>query len=279
MSPMNSRATGPVERREAEHRPIERESDDERLGRQRTERADDRDAGGDRHHLRHHHPVDAVHEVDEIDEPQRANEQQGALEPEAEAKAARAARPAGRRASGRRPPPARRALPGAEIVDDRRRRRATPSGASASSTISTPLRAASSRSPAIAKHRPAITPSAAGTDGEAAPLRRRRPCARSGASAWRARSCGTCGVRARISSAQTMSASSQTTGARFPTIDQAAEESGIATALQASLPVIKHARALAGAPGFEPGYDGIKIRCLTTWRRPILPDGAAGLHG
>ena len=25
---------------------------------------------------------------------------------------------------------------------------------------------------------------------------------------------------------------------------------------------------LAGAPGFEPGNGGIKIRCLTTWRRP-----------
>ncbi len=27
---------------------------------------------------------------------------------------------------------------------------------------------------------------------------------------------------------------------------------------------------LAGAPGFEPGNGGIKIRCLTTWLRPIL---------
>src|SRR5260370_42241470 len=25
---------------------------------------------------------------------------------------------------------------------------------------------------------------------------------------------------------------------------------------------------LAGAPGFEPGNGGIKIHCLTTWRRP-----------
>src|SRR6476619_577040 len=25
---------------------------------------------------------------------------------------------------------------------------------------------------------------------------------------------------------------------------------------------------LAGAPGFEPGNGGIKIRCLTTWLRP-----------
>lgn len=28
--------------------------------------------------------------------------------------------------------------------------------------------------------------------------------------------------------------------------------------------------ALAGLPGFEPGYDGIKSRCLTAWRQPIL---------
>src|SRR5665647_3796485 len=27
---------------------------------------------------------------------------------------------------------------------------------------------------------------------------------------------------------------------------------------------------LAGAPGFEPGDGGIKIRCLTTWLRPNL---------
>ena len=32
---------------------------------------------------------------------------------------------------------------------------------------------------------------------------------------------------------------------------------------------------LAGAPGFEPGNGGIKIRCLTTWLRPIaLGSGA-----
>ena len=36
-------------------------------------------------------------------------------------------------------------------------------------------------------------------------------------------------------------------------------------------PSLTYARTLAGAPGFEPGYDGIKIRCLTTWRRPITP--------
>ena len=28
---------------------------------------------------------------------------------------------------------------------------------------------------------------------------------------------------------------------------------------------------MAGAPGFEPGNGGIKIRCLTTWLRPIGP--------
>ena len=28
---------------------------------------------------------------------------------------------------------------------------------------------------------------------------------------------------------------------------------------------------LAGAPGFEPGNGGIKIRCLTTWLRPKTP--------
>src|SRR5262245_41928909 len=31
---------------------------------------------------------------------------------------------------------------------------------------------------------------------------------------------------------------------------------------------IPAARSLAGAPGFEPGNGGIKIRCLTTWLRP-----------
>ena len=30
-------------------------------------------------------------------------------------------------------------------------------------------------------------------------------------------------------------------------------------------------KVLAGAPGFEPGNGGIKIRCLTTWLRPIGP--------
>src|SRR2546430_740290 len=27
---------------------------------------------------------------------------------------------------------------------------------------------------------------------------------------------------------------------------------------------------MAGAPGFEPGNGGSKVRCLTTWRRPKL---------
>ena len=30
-------------------------------------------------------------------------------------------------------------------------------------------------------------------------------------------------------------------------------------------------KTLAGAPGFEPGNGGIKIRCLTTWLRPNGP--------
>ena len=37
---------------------------------------------------------------------------------------------------------------------------------------------------------------------------------------------------------------------------------------------------LAGAPGFEPGNGGIKIRCLTTWLRPntvgLAPAARAG---
>src|SRR5581483_8277476 len=28
------------------------------------------------------------------------------------------------------------------------------------------------------------------------------------------------------------------------------------------------AESLAGAPGFEPGNGGFKVRCLTAWRRP-----------
>ena len=37
---------------------------------------------------------------------------------------------------------------------------------------------------------------------------------------------------------------------------------------------------LAGAPGFEPGNGGIKIRCLTTWLRPITATARrAGLGG
>ena len=30
----------------------------------------------------------------------------------------------------------------------------------------------------------------------------------------------------------------------------------------------KQVHRLAGAPGFEPGYAGIKTLCLTAWRRP-----------
>jgi hypothetical protein len=34
---------------------------------------------------------------------------------------------------------------------------------------------------------------------------------------------------------------------------------------------------VAGAGGFEPPDGGIKIRCLTTWRRPNVPQGVLGL--
>src|SRR5580704_9565231 len=34
--------------------------------------------------------------------------------------------------------------------------------------------------------------------------------------------------------------------------------------------------ALAGAGGFEPPYGGIKIRCLTAWRRPNVPQDWSG---
>jgi hypothetical protein len=37
---------------------------------------------------------------------------------------------------------------------------------------------------------------------------------------------------------------------------------------------LKSLKSLAGAPGFEPGNGGIKIRCLTTWLRPSS-EGAA----
>ena len=36
---------------------------------------------------------------------------------------------------------------------------------------------------------------------------------------------------------------------------------------------------LAGAPGFEPGNGGIKIRCLTTWLRPIARADHTGASG
>src|SRR3990172_12002278 len=50
---------------------------------------------------------------------------------------------------------------------------------------------------------------------------------------------------------------------------------GITTLFRASLKYY-----LAGAPGFEPGNAGIKIRCLTTWRRPSnLPYFAFFRHG
>ncbi len=36
---------------------------------------------------------------------------------------------------------------------------------------------------------------------------------------------------------------------------------------------------LAGAPGFEPGNGGIKIRCLTTWLRPNGSGPCRTTHG
>src|SRR3569832_619329 len=65
--------------------------------------------------------------------------------------------------------------------------------------------------------------------------------------------------------------------------DAAGSESG---AISASRPSCGESTyCLAGAPGFEPGNGGIKIRCLTTWLRPNtareyaagpLKGGAAG---
>ena len=42
-----------------------------------------------------------------------------------------------------------------------------------------------------------------------------------------------------------------------------------AETLRPAGPLTKRTFWLAGAGGFEPPYDGIKIRCLTAWRRPI----------
>ena len=33
---------------------------------------------------------------------------------------------------------------------------------------------------------------------------------------------------------------------------------------------------MAGEPGFEPGHDGIKIRCLTAWLYPKHLNGGGG---
>src|SRR4051812_9011984 len=44
-------------------------------------------------------------------------------------------------------------------------------------------------------------------------------------------------------------------------------------------PVPGRVLKLAGAPGFEPGDGGIKIRCLTTWLRPIAAALARDLIG
>jgi hypothetical protein len=48
-------------------------------------------------------------------------------------------------------------------------------------------------------------------------------------------------------------------------------------------PIATPHKFLAGAPGFEPGNGGIKIRCLTTWLRPNcavgLPSAARPVGG
>src|ERR1700686_2474537 len=41
----------------------------------------------------------------------------------------------------------------------------------------------------------------------------------------------------------------------------------------------KPLKRLAGAPGFEPGNGGIKIRCLTTWLRPKSLRELKAAHG
>ena len=40
-------------------------------------------------------------------------------------------------------------------------------------------------------------------------------------------------------------------------------------------PLIQGAFILAGPAGFEPTRDGVKVRCLTAWRRPIIKLKAA----
>ncbi len=44
-------------------------------------KSDHRQRGGDRHDLRHRHPVEAVHEIHQIDEPQSADDERHALDP------------------------------------------------------------------------------------------------------------------------------------------------------------------------------------------------------
>ena len=38
-------------------------------------------------------------------------------------------------------------------------------------------------------------------------------------------------------------------------------------------------RRVAGAGGFEPPHGGIKIHCLTAWRRPIMPSSGRTIVG
>jgi hypothetical protein len=45
-------------------------------------------------------------------------------------------------------------------------------------------------------------------------------------------------------------------------------ERNMKTALFDGLQGRKFNKIMAGAGGFEPPYGGIKIRCLTAWRRP-----------
>jgi hypothetical protein len=33
---------------------------------------------------------------------------------------------------------------------------------------------------------------------------------------------------------------------------------------------------MAGPPGFEPGHDGVKVRCLTAWLRANISNGGGG---
>jgi hypothetical protein len=51
-------------------------------------------------------------------------------------------------------------------------------------------------------------------------------------------------------------------------VESGAKASEIRPSCRPNKTVISKGYPLAGAPGFEPGDGGIKIRCLTTWLRP-----------